>query len=472
MSIFVRKEPFDERWEILAVFSNGQATTKPLQTFIKYPRVRPGKIIATVLGNKKEAQEIEEVVRGLDRCCTMSYESKEWGGASSKIYSDQVRVLNWTSPVSTLEDRPDTQIAEFELERLEVTHIYSPKGEERDIIFVLASPFTPWKLLPDKDSMKYGKIRYLDKKLELANNALYDIYVTELNYFEQDNENSRLLLETSEIGLRFQENDKSRKMSDEEFVSGAKAVVEDLLLLMSFLSRSWIVWYQYSLRTPSTSITNIRQVFRQINEKEPYISDLIVEPSKIDEFISRALYEMQNLRENGLGLEVVINTMLVTYEAKYIDGKFLTLFTALEKLINYYSELNGMQEILSKNIFSKINKEIRKNVKKEIEDVNIRKQIYAKLLELNRYPLMFLLEKMYDELNTGLADLYKPNEPITLIQTRNSLVHSGKRPKPGVISKDYHRLRALVERVVLRLLKWDDLSNCPKPNIKKWLVGN
>ena len=59
---------------------------------------------------------------------------------------------------------------------------------------------------------------------------------------------------------------------------------------------------------------------------------------------------------------------------------------------------------------------------------------------------------------------------ITLIDTRNKLLHSSRDLDIDLLDKETTRLQAIVERFLLRMLGWTDFSALPSKHLRKWLI--
>ena len=81
-----------------------------------------------------------------------------------------------------------------------------------------------------------------------------------------------------------------------------------------------------------------------------------------------------------------------------------------------------------------------------------------------------IIDKMLEDLKIEKKDLYPVGEKITLITTRNNLFHSSVNPDYDLLIKEDMRLDALVGRILLRTLDWDDISKSPNRFILEWLA--
>ena len=98
---------------------------------------------------------------------------------------------------------------------------------------------------------------------------------------------------------------------------------------------------------------------------------------------------------------------------------------------------------------------------------------YGKLSALDRPSFWQGLEPMLKRFHIGWGDLYpdpRPKRP-TFIDVRNDLIHSGKLQDDDEFLKEMLRLEAILQRVLLRWLGWQDLWSAPSVTMKVFLSG-
>jgi len=96
----------------------------------------------------------------------------------------------------------------------------------------------------------------------------------------------------------------------------------------------------------------------------------------------------------------------------------------------------------------------------------------AKIPELNRPSLRFVLDALFFRYNIDWTDIYPSTGDFTLIKTRDKLFHSSQEPNFDLLFKETNRLQAIIERLLLRMLGWEDLSHSPTDFMKKWLTAD
>ena len=96
-----------------------------------------------------------------------------------------------------------------------------------------------------------------------------------------------------------------------------------------------------------------------------------------------------------------------------------------------------------------------------------------KLTELNRPALWDGLRELLGRLRVDWQDLYPqpaPERP-TFLKLRNALFHSHARADNETIYKEAIRVEAVVHRILLRWLGWQDLWDAPPPAVRHFVSG-
>ena len=97
----------------------------------------------------------------------------------------------------------------------------------------------------------------------------------------------------------------------------------------------------------------------------------------------------------------------------------------------------------------------------------------SKLGDLNRPSFWDGVQSLMERHRVDWEDLYPqpaPERP-TFINVRNSLFHSHTRFDEETLYKESVRLEAVVNRVLLRWLGWEDLWQAPAPQVRHYVAG-
>jgi len=266
------------------------------------------------------------------------------------------------------------------------------------------------------------------------------------------------------------------ELSTDRFVERADQLLEDVLLLMSLGSKQWSVWFASQLIVPGNLIQDrVQTTSRTVSNQEPAENMIPVPPSDALDFLQTVLPRYRDFRREGCAMKTAIQTTLASREEDYVESQFLSLFTALETLKNIFAEQEGLVTLLDQDTFEEMRSDLKDVVREHIggdENSDLRKEIYKSMFGLNRPSLQSLLNGMFEKYDTGIEDLYPQDKKSTLKDTRNNLVHGRGAPDDtSKLTNEILRLQALVNRLILRMLGWNDVSRCPPDSRKSRLKG-
>lgn len=110
--------------------------------------------------------------------------------------------------------------------------------------------------------------------------------------------------------------------------------------------------------------------------------------------------------------------------------------------------------------------------------------IITKMNELNRPSIREVVKWLMRDYQVFYDDLY-PNQtftlpftfpktikdPATFFTTRNKLIHTADEIDSAHLFKETYCLRSLVERLILKMLGWNDMSGAPEEGLRLFLTG-
>jgi hypothetical protein len=263
------------------------------------------------------------------------------------------------------------------------------------------------------------------------------------------------------LALEFSTTLPVEEFSNNEFVNQSKSVADELILLVSFMSRSWIIWYMYNAITSEYRMKHVRRTRGIINTRYSR-HDTLIKHGNGREFLKTAFSNMKKLRSEGIEISLPISYYLSGLGAKYTEQQFTDLFLSLECVKDLHAQCNAdFRSNIDPDSFKLLTESIKKIVHTEVSDQESRRRIYNKLNELNRPALKTVLDKLLSLYNLSYDDLYPCNQDISLIKTRDDLFHSSNKPDHDHLIRELYRLRSLIERVLLSMLGWSDHSNSP-----------
>lgn len=459
---------FTQKLRCVGKISDGIHTVDDLHITIIHPVLQPDKIKGLIYINNPRATEgvirlFNSKVAGL---------TLEAYNGNQKLFSDELSIKNFSREQRKIKPgKITTSITlSFELRSVKFIDSFESKNdiETRTLSFFLAGPSDVWQIL---------QIRYPDDsgniKIELKNSSIdlgdeFDISIFPWHFYDRLTEPYKLDVSTSVLALRIKTDRPRSEIPDNAFLEYGQRLADDLLLLSSFLSKHWIAWYGYNLITADRIESFFRQARKTISAKV-HGDEFPIKSNKIREFLKKGLVALHNLREDGLDLTLPITYYIVGHEARYVEERFTTLFLALEKIKDLYASKNELDKTLNGSAFGRLKSKLSKLVKQEIDDAGLREKIIAKLPDLNRPPLRFTLESLFDRYSVKWQDIYPDGSDLTLIRTRDFLFHSSSKADADELIRELNRLEIIMCRLLLRMLGWSDLSQTAKDYDRKRL---
>lgn len=253
--------------------------------------------------------------------------------------------------------------------------------------------------------------------------------------------------------------------------------LEDVINLLSFISRKPINWYELKLTIYSEGENRVvfnlekrrkddlrnklnkEQMFHQSNLKEGPFYELLKEYRK-------SLYKEQIKR--------TIHFITTSNIDNFLEPSFQSAFSALEIITAACSEklkINNMfedgQEVRQKTILKEIKKLIKIIYKRENWGMDGSfKEINEKTSELKRRPFVNKLIDVIKLSKIRFGDIWYVQEEIyfnnklkEIIKRRNEIIHSGEIINYPQLYRDKIRIQTITERLLLFLLNYNAIKD-------------
>lgn len=288
---------------------------------------------------------------------------------------------------------------------------------------------------------------------------------------------------------KYRDNDEGDTVSFSELVANATVphtadsakiferlnMVNGVLLLASFAARRRSVCLGWDAED---SKRYVQQYVR--NRSIPSTSDssrdyreLLIEKSEFQEFMRTAYASFGKFTPQDLLRRAI--SLTVPLKDGTVEGKFVSLYTALEMLVLHFRRVNSLEFILPSNEFKKLRKELKAYIDSMAvpADRDKKSLIQQKLSELNRVSFGAAFEAFCKHYSVKLDDLWpvvKSNSGAALADIRNKLVHGehfGPDHYEALMFAELH-LRWTVERMILAVLNWD----FEKSNVSPWFLSS
>jgi hypothetical protein len=362
------------------------------------------------------------------------------------------------------------EVAELELLDLTIRHEFEhfdSENKARYITFFLCGPKLPWlnshvRIVSNTGS---AEIRSYESELELEAALPFKIQVVPHYMYDRILEPTECELSTNVLTLVFKTELLESDLSDDEFVEQATTATEDIILLVSFLSQRRITWFRYEFTTHSIIKEFIRYIGNYSTEEPGYYDELL-HRSEVRPFINKAFSKLNEYRKEGFDLKIPITLFIEGNEGRFAEDKFAISFLALEKIKDMYAKKKKMDKNIGTSAFKRLSKIIRNDVDDFLytnKSEGAISQIKGKIPELNRPPIRFTLESLFNEYAVEWNDLYPNDGEFTVIKTRDLLFHSSVQQDAEFFVNELERLRIIVSRLLLRMLGYEK-SFEPPPN--------
>jgi len=258
--------------------------------------------------------------------------------------------------------------------------------------------------------------------------------------------------------------DHTKQTALEELLISLQNYFDDLLWLVSFLSRKRVAWYEGTAEFfPSTRDTEFRKAFIRRRAWLGYTDDKIDNYPLIDPEVLRdglfgrlvGSYSSSSFRQV---IHQTIVHLLLSYERVYIENQYTSVYTALEGLVFGLDEDKSMGRLVGKSPFRRLRKKIEDVLREEIKDKFLYEQVSKKLPELQRRSFVDQLLLQLQRYNIDLATVWPESKNTVddlraIVSRRNVYLHQGRMEELPEYSKDIYRIQYLLEAWILSLLQ-------------------
>lgn len=256
------------------------------------------------------------------------------------------------------------------------------------------------------------------------------------------------------------------------------APIDDICRLIQLASRSYVACLSgvEIYRGKQTQAYRLNRTRPEAKSGKDNRHDHLIDCRHVQEFLQHAFEQLRNSGDWADRIRSAI-AALVQPSSRTIEGQFIANFSALEELIEQFTDTADGTNVLGKRPFRQVRKKIEAVLTDSVPNENARDQIQRKLPELNRTPLQDRFEAFCETYGVAYQDLWPAfaGSPASLYKIRNRLVHSRSLAgaEIGAVCFAGDALQALLERSVLALLKWpvfeSDVASAAFKH--KYLVG-
>lgn len=464
------KKPFYFQQVFIGKLFNESFCVENIQVYIDYSEIFPSQIHGYIVGNKEKYEEIKKLFHlKSDFFNFESYDMEDRYERllSNKVLFNSIKTCGWPDEIQHHFNSIITNLTFLEIE----TSLIRPSsGEFQEVNFYLNTNYNNLGgfFLP---TLHYdGNITVKESEIELIlNQNPYRIYICNRSFFNNENN----ALSTVSIGaIRIEA---PIDIDSDEFIKMSLNLVEDVLMLFSFVRGKNLVWFYYNFFGKNGFKRYVKSFFNKRGESKQLddfkYDDSFLYRGDAIRFVEKCFINYRRLNEQGLNLKLPIIELNMGKHVKTVNEQFILYFLGIEKIVDLTVE---DKKIVSDKEFEKLHKNIHKFIDDYYKDKNedmciqIKKEkIIEKLPELNRPTFRSLLFELFENLKINKKSFYPENGEFTLIKTRNELFHTKVEPEMEMFVKENIRARSILENLILKLLGWDEYFHSPQTWEKK-----
>lgn len=462
------KQPFFARHEFVGKLSKGDEVVNKLHVIVQYSLIKEGEITGKVLGSAKVCERLRRIAELSDPFVKLTCEEPEH--ITTKISSEKT-LLRKIRHRPAYTNEMTYVVADLNFEDVTITKRIGPlDSPDRHLTFFLSGPRTLWSIRETREFSFTGETRnkVYNSRIELNEDFPFEVEVLPWYFHERTPAPNNHELRANVLAMHLKTKASLDRLANKDFVNLGRALADDLTLLVSFLSRRWVAWYQYELVTNDTMETYVRKT-RKCSTARLDWSDTFIAPEQSRDFLRIGLTNLRKLRAEGFDLLMPIAYFVSGHEAEHLEEQFATLFLSLEKIKDMFALKEGLRKNLRGKAFGRLASLISDVIKKNPASAKVFDRIEPKIAELNRPSLRFVLESLFQRYRIDWRDVYPQASDLTLLKTRDKLFHSSEELDADLLVKEFYRLQAIVQRLLLRLLGWVDLSHSPPDFMKRRL---
>ena len=313
------EQPFYKRHRFVGQFVLDDITTDPVDVVVEFNDLEGGRIDGVILGGESSPEVAQQVFDAHKACRLVSH-----GDPWRTVEAERVLATNFFGASSG----STGVVAEFSCSAVSETR-HLEGDTERGISFRLAGALGALEPgeMPSESWTGERTIKRRENKLDLCVSWPGTIELRNEYLWEQSDGPNRgryAYVPTLDLGCDVSKDE----LPDEAFIAKAKALVDDVTLLMSFACRHWIVWYSYSFLTPEFVSQYRFHSSRDTRNEKHRINDSPV-GMKAAEFLRVCLPRFQERRDKGEDLRLPIVYGVPKAGFRSVEERFAPAFGRL-----------------------------------------------------------------------------------------------------------------------------------------------
>ncbi|SYZ73238.1 hypothetical protein TRIP_C21356 [Candidatus Zixiibacteriota bacterium] len=459
------KEKFYNRVEFIGRLEAAGKSLDKLHIIIQYSQLTSKPIRGIIIGNIATFGNLIDFMK----LPTRKFILKSSDDSGNRIFSDAVYISRAHSSGSSENLR--FVAGELILDNLQIRNeIRANQTGERHLTFYISGPRQLWPSYGILSTSFLGNMNYdvHETLLEVAPDLPCSIEARPVFKFEQDVREDINVSVKDVYALHLTTAEPINNLTNEQYIDLGKALADDLTLLLSFIAREWISWFSYAFEGAGEISEYIRES-RERKESKIDINNIAVPLHRIREFLKIGLGNLRLLRESGIDLSTAIAYLINGNQLYYVQERFSAFFMSLEIIKDYFASEKNLYNVLPNKEFNKLKVKLKEFIRQEVPSESAAKKMQGKINELNRVSFRALFDAMCEHYDVIWQDLYPDGSSLSVIETRNILFHTGKKIDIELLYKDEIRIHSFVERLILKILGWNEKVSVPNEAIRMWL---
>ena len=461
------RQPYFKRHEFVGTLRHGGTVVEGLQIVTLLSRCGEGQIRALIVGDGSTHKRLQPLLFRRSGFLTVEGPVSVDGRITIRSRSASLSSLQTPSTPECVDGRATYVVAKLNLHDCEETVNYEGT-HDRSITFLLRGAESLWQNYYSSEYSYDGTIGIevdnktfaLDPEIPLA--ASVEPHFIVETEAEDDELRRRRFLSVS-----FAPKDDHSTISDQEFRKLAISIADDLCLLASFASRNWCEWFQYHFAGTSSHQSYYRSLRRDSSMHDDSLYH-VVEHAYGRRFLESSLPVYRRLCAEGHNLLVPITQIVTAHQAEYISSQFALYAMAAERLKNEFGAKVCAVSNLGASEFRKLLEVLKAVIDREMGNIEAASQIKERLAELNRPTFARVLQRLLEHYNVEWKDLYPEQAKLTVIKARNAVIHALEHDDTDLF-KECERLQIILERLLLRILQWEDVDQVAKEHDLRYL---
>ena len=452
------KKPFYKQYYFVGSLETkkGKKLSK-LNIYIEFKEGEPSKITGSIIGDPNNAfGELESM---MGEYCILRSDS------SRQISSEKVLIRSISRNMSNLNCQA---IANLSLQEVKITSNFECDKPNLRIFYEGMESFRT------HESSTYR----LDGTINVRKN-IRKKYFQEFKTANIEFENNHFYLHQNNVLRSFFAKTvlflfKADIYQKKNIVNECMEFFNDILLIASFLENNENQLFAYELFNGKERVLYYKS--SKPKQKTTDIDDFLITRAFTEKFIEDTLPRFIELRKRGIDLKIPFNYLITGSIAPNVHIAYVNYFTALEKIKDMYakSKKPPIDFVCDGERQQELTEEILPILESKLGKIYNKNSFEAKLKVVYRNSISKIVKKIIKEYCVDLKDLFPKGKVNlqTIIDIRAELIHSSSEVDVESLILNEIRLKAIVQRIIIKMLGWNETNQVPNHFLRAILKEN